>query len=34
MLVVDEILEVADELPLKLGDDMDEIDCASVEGCS
>ena len=33
MLVVDEILEVADELPLKLGDDVDESDCASVEGC-
>ena len=33
MLVVDKIWEVADELPLKLGDDVDESDCASVEGC-
>ena len=33
MLVVDEIWEVADKLPLKLGDDVDESNCASVEGC-
>ena len=33
MLVVDEIWEFADKLPLKLGDDVDASDCASVEGC-
>ena len=33
ILVVDEIVGVADELPLKLGDDVDESDCTSVEGC-
>ena len=33
MLVVDDIWEVADELPLNSGDDVDESDCASVEGC-
>ena len=34
MLVADEISEIADIFPLKLGDDVDESDCASVEGCS
>ena len=33
MLVADEISEVADKLPLNLGDDVDESDCTSVEGC-
>lgn len=33
MLVVNEIWELADKLPLKLGDDVDVSDCASVEGC-